>query len=61
MDQLGDRAAQFIGLGCPICSGGVIEKKGVAGIVASQVLPFADAQVLGLWVNFESGVYNGLS
>jgi len=36
-------------------------EKGVAGMVASQVLPFADAQVLGLWVNFESGVYSGLS
>ena len=36
-------------------------EKGVAGIIASQVLPFADAQVLGLWVNFESGVYSGLS
>ncbi|KAI9881153.1 MAG: hypothetical protein M1830_007131 [Pleopsidium flavum] len=36
-------------------------EKGVAGIIASQVLPFADAQVLELWVNFESGVYSGLS
>lgn len=36
-------------------------EKGVAGIIATQVLPFADGQVLGLWVNFESGVYSGLS
>jgi len=36
-------------------------EKGVAGIIASQVLPFADAKVLGLWVDFESGVYSGLS
>jgi CubicO group peptidase (beta-lactamase class C family) len=36
-------------------------EKGVAGIIASQILPFADAQVLGLWVKFESGVYSGLS
>ena len=36
-------------------------EKGVAGIIASQVLPFADGQVLGLWVNFESQVYAGLS
>ncbi|ETI26882.1 hypothetical protein G647_09981 [Cladophialophora carrionii CBS 160.54] len=35
--------------------------KGVAGIICSQVLPFADPQVLGLWVNLESGVYGGLS
>lgn len=35
--------------------------QGVAGIIATQVLPFADPQVLGLWVNFESGVYSGLS
>ncbi|EXJ65514.1 beta-lactamase [Cladophialophora yegresii CBS 114405] len=35
--------------------------KGVAGMICSQVLPFADPQVLGLWVNLESGVYSGLS
>lgn len=35
--------------------------KGVAGIIASQILPFADPQVMGLWVNLESGVYSGLS
>jgi CubicO group peptidase (beta-lactamase class C family) len=36
-------------------------EQGVAGIVASQILPFADGQVLGLWVKFESGVYSGLA
>ncbi|KIW05385.1 uncharacterized protein PV09_03900 [Verruconis gallopava] len=35
-------------------------EKGVAGMIASQILPFADPQVLGLWVNFESGIYSGL-
>lgn len=35
-------------------------EQGVAGIIASQILPFADGQVLGLWVKFESGVYSGL-
>ncbi|KIX92487.1 uncharacterized protein Z520_11807 [Fonsecaea multimorphosa CBS 102226] len=35
--------------------------KGVAGMICSQILPFADPQVLGLWVALESGVYSGLS
>ncbi|KAH6896636.1 beta-lactamase/transpeptidase-like protein [Thelonectria olida] len=35
-------------------------EKGVAGIVSSQILPFADAKVLGLWVDVESQVYKGL-
>ena len=35
-------------------------EKGVAGIIATQILPFCDSQLLGLWVNFESGVYSGL-
>lgn len=35
-------------------------EKGVAGIIGTQVLPFADPQLLGLWVAFESGVYEGL-
>ncbi|KAH9827115.1 beta-lactamase family protein [Teratosphaeria destructans] len=35
-------------------------EKGVAGIVGTQVLPFADAQLLNLWVAFESAVYQAL-
>jgi CubicO group peptidase (beta-lactamase class C family) len=35
-------------------------EKEIAGIVCSQVLPFADAQVLGLWVDVESAVYQEL-
>jgi CubicO group peptidase (beta-lactamase class C family) len=35
-------------------------EKGVAGIIASQILPFCDPQVLNLWVQFESGLYAGL-
>lgn len=35
-------------------------EKGVGGIVATQILPFADAKVLGLWVGVESEVYKGL-
>lgn len=34
--------------------------QGLAGIICSQILPFADPQVLGLWVALESGIYKGL-
>ncbi|VUC22992.1 unnamed protein product [Clonostachys rosea] len=34
---------------------------GVAGIVASQVLPFADLKAVQLWANVETAVYNGLT
>lgn len=33
---------------------------GVAGIVCSQILPFADASVMGMWGALESAVYRGL-
>ena len=35
-------------------------EKGVAGMICSQVLPFADPQVLSLWVSVESAVYRAL-
>ena len=35
-------------------------KQGVAGIICSQVLPFADAKVLKLWVDVETEVYANL-
>lgn len=35
-------------------------ESGVAGMVCTQVLPFADAQVLGLWGKVEAEVYKGL-
>ncbi|CAN9091177.1 unnamed protein product [Alternaria alternata] len=35
-------------------------EKGVAGIVATQLLPFADGQVLNLWGKIESAVYQAL-
>ncbi|KAL8673938.1 MAG: hypothetical protein Q9168_001633 [Polycauliona sp. 1 TL-2023] len=35
-------------------------EKGVAGMCASQILPFADPQVLGLWAQVESMVYANL-
>ena len=33
---------------------------GVAGIICTQLLPFADPKVLGLWVGVEAEVYKGL-
>ncbi|OHE90712.1 beta-lactamase [Colletotrichum orchidophilum] len=35
-------------------------EKGVAGIICSQILPFGDASVLGLWAQVEAAVYKGL-
>jgi CubicO group peptidase (beta-lactamase class C family) len=35
-------------------------KNGVAGVVASQVLPFADPRAVMLWVEVEGKVYEGL-
>jgi CubicO group peptidase (beta-lactamase class C family) len=36
-------------------------EKGLAGIVCTQILPFADGKVLGLWVDIESKVYGALN
>jgi len=35
-------------------------EKGVAGIICSQILPFADSKTLGLWGAIESTVYSAL-
>jgi len=35
-------------------------ENGVAGIVCTQILPFADAKVLGMWAGIESQVYQAL-
>ncbi|KAI9836091.1 MAG: hypothetical protein M1819_001705 [Sarea resinae] len=35
-------------------------EKGVAGMVCSQILPFVDANVLGMWVNVEAAIYKAL-
>ncbi|GKT49534.1 acyltransferase mlcH [Colletotrichum spaethianum] len=35
-------------------------QNGVAGIVCSQILPFGDPAVLGLWSEVETAVYKGL-
>lgn len=36
-------------------------EKGVGGMIASQVLPFGDPNVLGTWVQCEAAVYEGLA
>lgn len=36
------------------------KEKGIAGMVAGQVLPFADPKVLSAWVQVESAVYSNL-
>ena len=36
-------------------------EKGIAGIVCTQILPFADAAVLGLWVTVEAEIYKALA
>lgn len=33
-------------------------EKGVGGMVASQILPFGDAKVMGLWADIEKSIYN---
>ncbi|KAF2275954.1 beta-lactamase/transpeptidase-like protein [Westerdykella ornata] len=38
----------------------VDREKGVAGMIASQVLPFGDPKVVGAWVAVEKAVYDGL-
>ncbi|KAH7371759.1 beta-lactamase family protein [Cadophora sp. MPI-SDFR-AT-0126] len=35
-------------------------EKGVAGIICTQILPFADAKVLRMWVDIESKIYSAL-
>ena len=36
-------------------------EKGVAGMIASQVLPFGDAAVMGQWFACEKAVYDAVS
>lgn len=35
-------------------------ENGIGGMVCSQILPFGDPRVLGLWVELESLAYQGL-
>ncbi|KAL2065969.1 hypothetical protein VTL71DRAFT_3639 [Oculimacula yallundae] len=36
------------------------KERGVAGIICTQVLPFADGKVLGMWIDIESQIYAAL-
>lgn len=38
----------------------VDRERGVAGVIASQVLPFGDGKVIPTWVGVEKAVYDGL-
>lgn len=38
----------------------VDRSKGVAGMIASQILPFGDMNVMGQWAACEKAVYDGL-
>jgi len=38
----------------------VDREKGVAGMIASQILPFGDQHVMGAWFGAEKGVYDAL-
>ena len=40
---------------------GSIRRSTSAGVIMTQVLPFADPRVLGLYAKFEGGVYKVLS
>ena len=42
------------------CFWWVDREKGVAGVIASQVLPFGDMPVFGTWMQAEGAVYAGL-
>jgi len=35
-------------------------QKGVGGMIASQIIPFGDATVMGLWAKVEAGIYQAL-
>lgn len=35
-------------------------ENGVGGLISSQILPFADMKVLGLWFDVETKIYNDL-
>jgi len=38
----------------------VDREKGVAGMIASQILPFGDQHVMGAWFGAEKSVYDAL-
>ncbi|KAF2825980.1 beta-lactamase/transpeptidase-like protein [Ophiobolus disseminans] len=46
--------------GLPNCWWWCDRESGVGGIVCSQILPFGDARVLGLWFNIETQIYQAI-
>ncbi|KAI4628468.1 hypothetical protein J4E83_003018 [Alternaria metachromatica] len=46
--------------GLPNCWWWCDREKGVGGIVCSQILPFGDPKVLGLWFDVETQIYKAL-
>ncbi|KAG9384028.1 Beta-lactamase family protein [Pyrenophora tritici-repentis] len=46
--------------GLPNCWWWCDREKGVGGIVCSQILPFGDPKVLGLWFDIETQIYKAL-
>lgn len=46
--------------GLPNCWWWCDREQGVGGIVCSQILPFADAKVLGAWFDIETQIYQAL-
>ena len=47
--------------GLPNCWWWCDREKGVAGMIASQVMPFGDQQVMGQWFACEGAVYAALA
>ncbi|KAH5679264.1 hypothetical protein HBI21_080580 [Parastagonospora nodorum] len=47
--------------GLPNCWWWADREKGVGGIVCSQILPFGDPKVLGLWFDIETQIYQALN
>jgi len=39
----------------------VDREKGVAGMIASQILPFGDPNVMGMWFGNEGAIYQALA
>ena len=57
---LEDRKKLDFGRDWPTVFGGAIGKNGVGGLVCSQIIPFGDAKVMGLWFDIEAQVYQAL-
>ncbi|KAJ2904425.1 beta-lactamase/transpeptidase-like protein [Zalerion maritima] len=56
----GRSSSTFMWAGLANCWWWADPEKGIAGMVCTQILPFADAKVLGLWSQVETEVYSAL-